>query len=161
MRRIGNITAFFGATDALSNWYPCRFTYHDVTFNCTEQFVTYAKAMLFDDLDIASKIMASSFPREQKRLGRAVRGFDAGRWEGCRESIMFMGCREKFRQSADLARALRETGATLLVEASPYDRIWGVGLSEADPRLCDSSSWQGLNLLGKTLMRVRDALLRD
>jgi ribA/ribD-fused uncharacterized protein len=118
----------------------------------------YAKAMLFDDHDTASKILAASLPREQKRLGRAVRGFDNASWERCRESIMFVGCREKFRQNAELAAVLRDTGSSVLVEASPYDRIWGVGLGETDPRLADSSNWQGLNLLGKTLMRVRDVL---
>jgi ribA/ribD-fused uncharacterized protein len=71
---------------------------------------------------------------------------------------MFVGCREKFRQNAELAAVLRDTGSSVLVEASPYDRIWGVGLGETDPRLADSSNWQGLNLLGKTLMRVRDVL---
>jgi len=158
MRRIGNITAFFGAADVLSNWHPCHFTYHEVAFTSTEQFMMYAKAMLFDDHDTASKILAASLPREQKRLGRAVRGFDNASWERCRESIMFVGCREKFRQNAELAAVLRDTGSSVLVEASPYDRIWGVGLGETDPRLADSSNWQGLNLLGKTLMRDRDVL---
>ncbi|MBN3785633.1 NADAR family protein [Burkholderia sp. Ac-20353] len=158
MRRIGNITAFFGAIDVLSNWYPSLFTYHGVTFTCTEQFVMYAKAMLFEDLATASQILAASSPREHKRLGRVVRGFDNVAWERSRESIMFVGCREKFRQNADLAVALREMGTTTLVEASPYDRIWGVGLGETDPRIADPSNWQGSNLLGKTLMRVRDVL---
>ncbi|RQS12145.1 NADAR family protein [Burkholderia sp. Bp8998] len=158
MRRIGNITAFFGAADVLSNWHPCHFSYHEVTFTSTEQFMMYAKAMLFEDIDTASKILAASSPREQKRLGRAVRGFDNAIWERCRESIMFVGCREKFRQNAELAAVLRDTGSSVLVEASPYDRIWGVGLGETDPRLAEPSNWQGLNLLGKTLMRVRDVL---
>nr|WP_057929850.1 NADAR family protein [Burkholderia ambifaria] len=161
MRRIGNITVFFGAVDVLSNWHPCHFSYHEVTFTSTEQFMMYAKAMLFEDLDTASKILAASSPREQKRLGRAVRGFDNAIWERCRESIMFVGCREKFRQNAELAAVLRDTGSSVLVEASPYDRIWGVGLGESDPRLADPSNWQGLNLLGKTLMRVRDVLFQQ
>ncbi|WP_261530737.1 NADAR family protein [Burkholderia multivorans] len=158
MRRIGEITAFFGAADVLSNWHPCHFSYHEVAFKSTEQFMMYAKAMLFEDHDTASKILVASSPREQKRLGRAVRGFDNATWERCRESIMFVGCREKFRQNAALAAVLRDTGSSVLVEASPYDRIWGVGLGETDPRLADPSNWQGLNLLGKTLMRVRDVL---
>jgi ribA/ribD-fused uncharacterized protein len=158
MRRIGDITAFFGAADVLSNWHPCHFSYHEVAFTSTEQFMMYAKAMLFEDHDTASKILVASSPREQKRLGRAVRGFDNATWERCRESIMFVGCREKFRQIAELAAVLRDTGSSVLVEASPYDRIWGVGLGETDPRLADPSNWQGLNLLGKTLMRVRDVL---
>ncbi|KVK86641.1 NADAR family protein [Burkholderia sp. MSMB1498] len=161
MRRIGNITAFFGAADVFSNWPPCRFTYHEVTFNCGEQFVMYAKALLFDDHATAAAILASTSPREQKRLGRSVNGFDDARWVQVRESIMFVGCREKFRQNEDFASALCATGMSVLVEASPYDRIWGVGLGELDRRIADPSAWQGLNLLGKALMHVRDALSRS
>ncbi|KUY49045.1 MULTISPECIES: NADAR family protein [unclassified Burkholderia] len=161
MRRIGNITAFFGAVDVFSNWHPCRFTYHEVTFNCGEQFIMYAKALLFDDHATAAAILASTSPREQKRLGRFVNGFDDARWVQIRESIMFVGCREKFRQNEAFAAALRATGTSVLVEASAYDRIWGVGLCEHDPRIADPSAWLGLNLLGNTLMRVRDVLSRS
>ncbi|KWE32642.1 NADAR family protein [Burkholderia territorii] len=158
MRRIGNITAFFGAADVFSNWHPCCFTYHEVAFNSVEQFMMYAKALLFDDHATAAAILASASPREQKRLGRSVRGFDDARWVQVRESIMFVGCREKFRQNEVFLTALRATGTSILVEASPYDRIWGVGLGEHDPLIADPSAWQGLNLLGKALMRVRGLL---
>lgn len=158
MRRIGNIAAFFGAADVFSNWHPCCFAYHEVAFNSVEQFMMYAKALLFDDHATAAAILASASPREQKRLGRSVRGFDDARWVQVRESIMFVGCREKFRQNEAFLTALRATGTSILVEASPYDRIWGVGLGEHDPRIADPSAWQGLNLLGKALMRVRDLL---
>lgn len=158
MRRIGNIAAFFGAADVFSNWHPCCFTYHEVAFNSVEQFMMYAKALLFDDHATAAAILASASPREQKRLGRSVRGFDDARWVQVRESIIFVGCREKFRQNEAFLTALRATGTSILVEASPYDRIWGVGLGEHDPRIADPSAWQGLNLLGKALMRVRDLL---
>ncbi|MBN3776627.1 NADAR family protein [Burkholderia sp. Ac-20345] len=161
MRRIGNITAFFGAADVFSNWHPCSFTYHEVTFNCVEQFVMYAKALLFDDHATAAEILASRSPREQKRLGRSVRGFDEAGWLHVRESIMFVGCREKFRQNEAFAAALRETGSTILVEASPFDRVWGIGLAERDRRIADPSAWQGLNLLGNALMRVRDVLSKS
>ncbi len=71
---------------------------------------------------------------------------------------MFVGCREKFRRNEAFANALLTTGTSILVEASPYDRIWGIGLGEHDPRIGDPSAWRGLNLLGKALMRVRDVL---
>ncbi|WP_321810315.1 MULTISPECIES: NADAR family protein [unclassified Burkholderia] len=161
MRRIGNFTAFFGAADVFSNWHLCSFTFHEVTFNCVEQFMMYAKDMLFDDHVTAEAILASTSPRDQKRLGRSVRGFDEARWLAVREKIMFVGCREKFRQNEALASALRATGMSVLVEASPYDRIWGVGLGEHDRRIADPSAWQGLNLLGKALMHVRDVLTRS
>ncbi|PCE30327.1 NADAR family protein [Burkholderia ubonensis] len=161
MRRTGNITAFFGAADVFSNWHPCSFTYHDVTFNCVEQFMMYSKALLFDDRATAEAILASTSPREQKRLGRSVRGFDEARWLKVREPIVFVGCREKFRQNEAFATVLRATGSTILVEASLYDRVWGVGLGEHDPRIGDPSAWQGLNLQGNALMRVRDVLSRS
>ncbi|MGG2041442.1 NADAR family protein [Burkholderia gladioli] len=161
MRRIGSITAFFGASDVFSNWHPSGFTFHEVTFNCVEQFMMYAKAMLFDDHVSAEAILRSTSPREQKRLGREVCGFDEGRWREAREKIMFVGCREKFRQNESFATALRATGTSLLVEASPYDRIWGAGLGEHDPRIADPSAWLGLNLLGIALMRVREGLSRS
>lgn len=112
MRRIGNITAFFGAADVFSNWHPCSFTFHEVKFNCVEQFMMYAKAMLFNDHVTAEAILASTSPREQKRLGRSVRGFDEQRWIEAREKIMFVGCREKFRQNEAFAIALLATGTS-------------------------------------------------
>ncbi|MXN60881.1 NADAR family protein, partial [Burkholderia pseudomallei] len=75
-----------------------------------------------------------------------------------REPIVFVGCREKFRQNEAFSTVLRATGSTILVEASPYDRVWGVGLGERDPRIANPSAWEGLNLLGKALMRVRDVI---
>ncbi len=74
---------------------------------------------------------------------------------------MTVGCREKFRQNPPLAAALLATGDTILVEASPYDRIWGVGLKWNDPRILDQSLWLGTNLLGKALMKVRDVLATE
>ncbi|RXV64529.1 NADAR family protein [Burkholderia stabilis] len=158
MRRIGNITAFFGAADVLSKRHLCRFTFHEAAFNCVEQFVMYAKALLFDDHETAAAILASTSPWEQERLGCSVDGFDEARWLTVQGSILFVGCREKFRQNNSLAEVLRATGSTILVEASPYDRISGVGLGEADPRISDPSAWQGLNLHGTALMKVRSVL---
>jgi ribA/ribD-fused uncharacterized protein len=158
MRRIGNFTAFFGADDVFSNWHPCRFSYHDVDFTCVEQFMMYAKAKLFSDEGSAEKILASRDPMTQKMIGRKVAGFDLRIWEKKRESIVFVGCREKFAQNPGLRSVLLATAPTELVEASPYDLIWSIGLGERDPRITDRSQWRGKNLLGITLMRVRDAL---
>ncbi|WP_334021825.1 NADAR family protein [Burkholderia orbicola] len=158
MRRIGNFTAFFGAEDVLSNWHPSRFTYHEVDFNCVEQFMMYAKAMLFDDHEVAAKILETPSPKKQKQLGRDVSGFDEEIWLRSRESIVFVGCREKFRQNPDQGRVLSGTGSTILVEASRSDCIWGAGIGQWDPRITDPAKWPGLNLLGNTLMRVREVL---
>lgn len=158
MRRIGHYTAFFGAEDVLSNWHPCRFTYRGVAFSCVEQFMMYAKAKLFSNDAAAAEILATSDPKTQKRLGRNVAGFVETTWAARRESIVYVGCREKFSQNADLRAALLATAPTVLVEASPYDRIWGVGLGASSPHIVNESSWRGLNLLGIALMKVRDTL---
>jgi ribA/ribD-fused uncharacterized protein len=158
MRRVDNLTAFFGADDVFSNWHPCRFSYHDVHFTSVEQFMMFAKAKLFDDEQSASKILATDDPMTQKMIGRKVASFDLARWELRRESIVFVGCREKFSQNPGLRSILLATAPTELVEASPYDLIWGIGLGERDARIADRQQWRGRNLLGITLMRVRDAL---
>ena len=158
MRKIGNFTLFFGADDAFSNWHPCRFSYHGVDFSTVEQFIMFSKAKLFGDENSASAILATRFPKDQKALGRKVKGFDLSRWEQKRESIVYVGCREKFAQNPGLRSLLLATAPTELVEASPYDLIWGVGLGERDPRITDKSQWRGMNLLGTTLMKVRDTL---
>ncbi|KDR37971.1 NADAR family protein [Caballeronia glathei] len=158
MRKVGNVTLFFGADDALSNWHPCRFSYHGVDFSTVEQFMMFAKAKLFADEDAAAAILATRHPKGQKALGRKVVGFDLARWESKRESIVYVGCREKFVQNPGIRSLLLATAPTELVEASPYDLIWGVGLGERDVRITDKTQWRGLNLLGKTLMKVRDNL---
>ncbi|MGF6265429.1 ribA/ribD-fused uncharacterized protein [Paraburkholderia youngii] len=160
MRKVANFTLFFGADDALSNWHPCRFSYHGVDFTSVEQFMMFSKAKLFGDENAAAEILAARHPKDQKAIGRGVKGFDLARWEGKRESIVYVGCREKFAQNPGLRSLLLATAPTELVEASPYDRIWGVGLGERDPLILDKANWRGTNLLGITLMKVRDTLSR-
>ncbi|AME28638.1 NADAR family protein [Burkholderia sp. PAMC 26561] len=158
MREIGNFTLFFGADDALSNWHPCKFLYHGFEFQSVEQFMMFSKAKLFEDDTSANAILAAHHPKKQKALGRQVKGFDMQKWLSKRESIVYVGCREKFSQNPRLQTLLLATASTELVEASPYDRIWGVGLGERDPLILDKSNWRGTNLLGITLMKVRDTL---
>jgi len=160
MRKVDNFTLFFGADDALSNWHPCRFSYHGVDFTSVEQFMMFSKAKLFGDENAAAEILAARHPKDQKAIGRGVKGFDLATWEGKRESIVYVGCREKFAQNPGLRSLLLATAPTELVEASPYDRIWGVGLGERDPLILDKANWRGTNLLGITLMKVRDTLSR-
>ncbi|KND58051.1 hypothetical protein BVER_00316 [Candidatus Burkholderia verschuerenii] len=158
MRRVGNFTLFFGAEDAFSNWHRCRFEVHGVRFTSVEQMMMFSKAKLFDDDAIAQAVLATHLPKEQKALGRKVRGFDLKVWEAKRESIVYVGCREKFAQHPGLRALLLATAPTELVEASPYDVIWGVGLGERHPDITDKSKWRGHNLLGQALMKVRDTL---
>lgn len=118
----------------------------------------YKKAMLFGDREIACEILEATHPREHKELGRKVRGFNEQVWNENRLQIMVDGCKAKFSQNPEMLVQLIETGNRQLVEASPYDRIWGIGMKDNDPRATDPTQWQGLNLLGVALMDVRAQL---
>ena len=141
-----------------SQWYPSEFTVHHLKFNCAEQFMMYGKATLFGDLETAGKILQAVSPKEQKALGRSIRNFDESVWLLFREGIVYTGSYQKFTQNQALEKALLATTGTTLVEASPYDKIWGIGLSENDPKASNRATWDGLNLLGETLTRVREAI---
>lgn len=155
MRQTGKYIFFFGKADVYSNWHPAPFEYKGVRFNCVEQFMMYSKAMLFGDAEAAQKILSSNAPKTQKALGRAVRGFDAGIWEANRMGIVITGCREKFRQNQTMLDALLASGNRQFVEASPYDRIWGIGLGENNAAAEQPELWKGKNLLGKALDATR------
>ena len=150
-------TCFWGNESPFSQWHPSRFEVDGKHFSCAEQSMMYGKAMLFGDAEVAARILKARSPRQHKALGRQVRGFQDEVWE--RERIVYEGNRAKFTQNAALLAALRATVGTRLVEASPTDRIWGVGLAREDPRIQDPSAWRGLNLLGEVLTRLRDELL--
>lgn len=143
----------------LSQWHPARFVVGGIAFNCAEQYMMYAKAKLFGDRDAAERILVAESPREQQAIGRTVRGFDESVWILFREGIVFAGNYARFDQNADQRELLFATRGTTLVEASPHDRVWGIGLAADDPRANDRAQWQGLNLLGEALTRVREALL--
>lgn len=135
-----------------------KIKYKDFLWHSSEQIFMYEKAMFFSDLEIANKIKQSSHPIEAKRLGREVRGFDEGRWKIVREEKMLDALDAKFKVPVYKKILLSTTGATL-VEASPYDRIWGIGFRE-DKALQNRNKW-GLNLLGKNLMSVRIQILKE
>jgi len=158
MKKTGNFTFFFTKQDMFSNWYERPFVVKGQTFVTGEQFMMYSKAMLFNDAEVAKKILLTSDPAEQKKLGRQVKGFVQDTWDERCVKILSAGLFHKFNQHADLKKALLETGNTILVEASPYDRIWGIGLSANDPRALNPKEWLGMNLLGKVLTNVRERL---
>ncbi|MGE8063905.1 NADAR family protein [Pseudomonas sp. NPDC089569] len=157
----GNMTVFFSEKDQFSNWFISEFVVKGVRFNCVEQFMMYCKAKLFGDELTADKIMRAAHPRDQKALGRSVAGYNDAAWCERRGRIVAHGCYAKFSQSPVLRDALLATGTTVLVEASPYDRIWGVGLGEHDPRVLDPRQWKGKNLLGVALTEAREKLVAD
>lgn len=151
-------TFFFTEASPFSQWYRCRFEAGGHAFNCAEQYMMHGKALLFDDAEVAAKILKADHPRQHKALGRKVKRFDDKVWKRERETIVMAGNRAKFTQNPELLELLLETAGTTLVEASPYDRIWGIGLAATDPRAQDSAQWRGQNLLGKILTALRDEL---
>lgn len=142
----------------LSQWWPAPFTVDGREFATAEHYMMWRKAMLFGDRDSAEEILRAPHPHRAKELGRGVRGFDQRRWEECRYGIVLAGCLAKFGRHADLRRFLLGTGDRVLVEASPVDPIWGIGLAADDPRAEDPRQWQGLNLLGFALTEARGVL---
>ena len=147
-------TLFWGGV--FSNWHPCIFETDDMMFNCVEQYMMYHKAMLFDDQESADKIMLSKSPREQKALGRKVSNFDKDEWENVAWDIVHEGCRLKFQSDSYLLAQLLATEGTTLVEASPYDKIWGIGLDAKNPDAMIREKWQGTNWLGEILTDLRE-----
>jgi ribA/ribD-fused uncharacterized protein len=142
----------------LSQWWPAEFEVDGRRFASAEHWMMWHKAEMFDDHDMAGRILAAATPAEAKKLGAQVRGFDSAAWEAERFAVVVAGNRAKFGQHPELAAYLRGTAPRVLVEASPVDRIWGIGLAADDERAADPAGWQGLNLLGFALMQVRDQL---
>lgn len=149
---------FWNPPCPFSQWTPSRFVVEGEAFGCAEQFMMAAKARLFGDEATRARILAATEPGEQKALGREVSGFDQATWERERFGIVVRGNEAKFAQNPAMLAALLATGERRLVEASPYDRIWGIGLGATDPRALDPAEWRGLNLLGQALEEVRRRL---
>ncbi|WP_370319964.1 NADAR family protein [Actinoplanes sp. ATCC 53533] len=145
-------------TGCLSQWWPSAFTVEGVRFATAEHYMMWRKALLFGDEEAAVRIVAASHPRQAKMLGRRVRGFDEQTWVDQRRAIVREASLAKFGQRAELRDFLLGTGERILVEASPTDRIWGIGLAATDERAADPAQWRGLNLLGFALMEARAQL---
>lgn len=141
-----------------SQWYDSRFTVNDITYKTSEHWMMAQKAFLFNDTESFNKIIACTKPGEAKDLGREVNGFDTGLWEKKRFDIVVTGTIHKFNQNRDLGNFLVNTKDRILVEASPVDTIWGVGLSADSDAIKNIYLWKGTNLLGFALMEARDFL---
>lgn len=142
----------------LSQWYRSEFKIGSRRFNCAEQYMMYAKARLFGDAAKAKRILKADHPKDQKRLGRAVQGFDQAIWDAEKYNIVLDANRAKFSQNRRLGKKLLSTGDAVLVEGNVKDPVWGVALRVDDPRIFDPAEWRGENLLGKILMQVRSEL---
>jgi hypothetical protein len=141
-----------------SNWDNCHFEdfLTGERFKNSEQAFMWYKADTFGDRDIRTAIQRTSNPKEVKELGRQVKNFNEEVWNNVRFDKMVYVNELKFTQNPYYGQTLKNTGNRILVEASPYDKIWGVGLLETDPLILDEKNWTGLNLLGKALMEVRE-----
>lgn len=140
----------------LSQWYPCKFEADGVSYTSAEQYMMAEKAKLFGDEEIRAKILSTSDPRKCKALGRKVKNFDKVVWDKEKKNIVHKGNTRKFLRNSALRNFLLSTGDRVLAEASPADRIWGIGLGKNNPDALEPEKWRGQNLLGFTLMSVRD-----
>ena len=144
----------------LSQWWMGQFAVEGILYSCAEQFMMAEKARMFHDTDMLQKIMESVHPKEMKAYGRAVRNFDKEKWDSACYDIVRRGNQAKFSQTPELLDYLKSTGNRILVEASPRDRIWGIGMGKSNPDAQDPFKWKGTNLLGFALTQVRDELLK-
>ena len=151
-----------------SQWTEVAIEIDGVVYNTCEQYMMAEKARLFNDQECLDKIMSTRDPREQKRIGRKVRGFDKAKWEEVQENgkpycwnVVYKANHAKFTQNKGMKFALMETGDKVIVEASPYDAIWGIALAEDDPRANDRASWKGANWLGEAITQVREDIRKE
>ncbi len=139
----------------LSNWYRRKFVIDDFEYLHVEQYMMARKAKLFHDSARYTAILRATKPWECKDLGKQITPFDAKAWDAVKYDIVKAGNRAKFEQNPDLKKALLDTGDAILAEASPKDKIWGIGLDAQAAMHVDMSEWPGQGLLGRALMELR------
>ncbi|WP_026118833.1 NADAR family protein [Nocardiopsis salina] len=146
------------SASCLSQWWEAPFTVDGKTYRTAEHYMMAGKARLFGDAESERRILAAKHPADAKALGRGVAGFAQGTWDAARYGIVVEGSVAKFAHHPELSEFLLGTGSRVLVEASPGDRVWGIGMAEDDPDVGDPRCWRGLNLLGFALMAARARL---
>ncbi|WP_435886549.1 NADAR family protein [Streptomyces hirsutus] len=142
----------------LSQWWPSPFTVDGATYKTAEHWMMAAKARIFADPEAERKILVAEHPADAKKEGRLVRHFDEATWRRERFRVVVEGSTHKFAAHADLRAFLLNTGDRVLVEASPRDRVWGIGLGAKNERASDPAQWRGANLLGFALVQARTRL---
>lgn len=140
----------------LSQWYDCTFHEGGQAYHTAEQFMMAKKALLFDDHAIYNAILQENHPKNYKQLGRQIKNFSQAVWDREKYNIVVQGNRGKFSQNPKLGAFLQSTKGKILVEASPYDTIWGIGMKADAPNIQNPHTWRGENLLGFALMEIRD-----
>jgi ribA/ribD-fused uncharacterized protein len=141
-----------------SQWFPANFVVDGVNYNCAEQYMMAEKAKLFGDEDVRLQILTETDQMSIKKLGRQVKGYVDEVWLEHRYDVVIRGNMAKFSQNEELKTFLQSTNQKILVEASPKDTIWGIGMDEFNKDVTNPIKWKGTNLLGFSLMEVRDRL---
>lgn len=154
-KKINNNHVFFWG-GVFSNFYPAEFTVDETKFYTSEQYFMWGKAVAMNDMESAQKILAEKNPGKCKALGRQVKPYNESLWDNIRESVMYTAIYHKFNQNENLKKELLATGDKIIVEASPTDKIWGIGIGEEDAPYIPEEDWPGQNLLGKALMKLRE-----
>lgn len=157
MDRITDTHIYFWGS-IFSNWANTPFEYKGKEFSNSEQAFMWEKAVFFEDKEIADAILENNNPSTVKALGKKVKGFNADTWMKKGYEVMVDVCFAKFQQNTTHTEILLSTNDKIIVEASPHDKIWGIGLHWNDDRVLNENTWQGLNLLGKALMEVREKI---
>lgn len=143
-----------------SQWAKSPFEIDGITYNCCEQFMMAEKARVFGDPAIEAEILTTGSPATQKALGRKVSGFDAEAWNSVCRGIVYRGNLVKYEQNDELRELLLKTGRRTIVEASPRDRIWGIGMGASNPMAEVPTKWRGRNWLGIAIQQVREEIKR-
>jgi ribA/ribD-fused uncharacterized protein len=141
-----------------SQWYKVPMIIDHMEYNCCEQYMMHQKALLFSDFGMAEKIMLEKDPKKQKALGRQVESFDRKIWDKVCQSVIYKGNLEKFTQNSAIKKELMGTGDRLMVEASPFDEIYGIKMAENDFGVEDQKNWKGTNFLGIAITKVKNKL---
>ena len=149
------------SSSCFSQWYESPFIIDGITYKTAEHWMMAQKALLFGDNNMSEKIITVNSPAEAKKLGREVSDFDENLWNKHRYEIVQYGNIYKFNQNKELGEFLMNTNTRVLVEASPVDQIWGIGLSKDSQDIYNVYNWRGLNLLGFALMEVRDYFMEN
>ncbi|GAA5091742.1 NADAR domain-containing protein [Chryseobacterium ginsengisoli] len=141
-----------------SQWFPFEFEENGIVYKTAEHYMMAGKAKLFNDQEVLEQILQAKTPNQAKSLGRKVKNFDPKIWDEYKYEIVRQGNLLKFSQNEKFKEFLLSTNDKILVEASPYDKIWGIGMLESNPKAENPAQWNGENLLGFALMEVRDEL---
>ncbi|MDR7383654.1 NADAR family protein [Promicromonospora iranensis] len=143
---------------SLSQWFVAPFEVAGERYATAEHWMMAEKARLFRDPDAERAAIDAPNPALAKAAGRAVRDFDGDVWARERFEVVVRGNVHKFAAHPDLQEFLLRTGSRVLVEASPRDRVWGIGMGAKNENAENPAAWRGLNVLGFALMEARERL---